>query len=143
VPTKEAHQLRTTRMMRFVPQRILWPWNAMLGRGVALFGHQHAAQYAIEPLLRPTALLRRVNVARIKCSVIRVLGDGKPRRHVCPGLRRKAATSGLRWLFSHSAQYAASRYCALRPCPPYLAVTGAHSGRMADRSASLISVWYP
>jgi hypothetical protein len=26
VPTKEAHQSRATRMMRFVPQRILWPF---------------------------------------------------------------------------------------------------------------------
>ena len=33
----------------------------------------------------------------MKRSVIRVSGDGKP-RHVCPGLRRKAAPSGLRWL---------------------------------------------
>ena len=50
------------------------------------------------PWFRLTALVNVLNVARMKRSVIRVSGDGKPRRHVCPGLRRKAATSGLRWL---------------------------------------------
>jgi len=49
--------------------------------------------------IREVPLLRGVNVARMMRSVIRVSGDGKPRRRVCPGLRRKAATSGLRWLF--------------------------------------------